>query len=161
MSQSYLCEAKFGTRESGTSNMDPYSSLQNPALSGAQTQCQDLASATPIPQSLFPLILADKKNIHEDFSRGDLFTSLFNERTLNDVHRGGIWVKMFKHSTLYQSLKELPNEELDYTLRNDEFDKRYGLRSSRDPSNMIFPDPVKMFNILRAYGNLDHEVFHA
>lgn len=23
------------------------------------------------------------------------------------------------------------------------------------------PDPVKMFNILRAYGNLDHEVFHA
>ena len=110
---------------------------------------------------MFPLILADKKNIHEDFSRGDLFTSLFNERTLNDVHRGGIWVKMFKHSTLYQSLRELPNEELDYTLRNDEFDKRYGLRSSRDPSNLIFPDPVKMFNILRAYGNLDHEVFHA
>ena len=46
-------------------------------------------------------------------------------------------------------------------MRNDEFDKRYGLYSSKDPSNLILPDPVKMFNILRAYGNLDHEVFHA
>ena len=107
------------------------------------------------------MIFADKKNIHEDFSRGDLFATLFNEKTINDLQRGGIWVKMFKHSTLYESLKELPNEELDYTLRNDEFDKRYGLYSSKNPSNLILPDPVKMFNILRAYGNLDHEVFHA
>ena len=110
---------------------------------------------------MIPMIIADRKNIHEDFTRGEIFHTLFSERSLNDAHRGGIWVRMFKHSTLYHSLKEMPNPELDYTLKNDHVDKRYGLTSSKNPSKIIMPDPVKMFNILRAYGNLDHEVFHA
>ena len=83
---------------------------------------------------MIPMILADRKNIHEDFTRGEIFHTLFSEKSLNDAHRGGIWVRMFKHSTLYHSLKEMPNPELDYTLKNDHVDKRYGLTSSKDPS---------------------------
>ena len=66
---------------------------------------------------------------------------------------------MFKHSTLYSSLRDFPNPELDYTLRIDGVESRYGLRSSKEPDKMLMPDPQKIFNILRAYGNLDHEVF--
>ena len=91
---------KFGgSRDSGTSNVD--SSL--PALSAARkhldeqynSQECDPGNCTSIPPQLIKMIIADKKNIHRDFSRGNIFWTLFGEKSLKDVHRGGVWVKMF------------------------------------------------------------------
>ena len=54
----------------------------------------------------------------------------------------------------------MPDQELDQTLKTDEVHHRYGLTSSQSPESIIQPDPQKMFNILRAYGNLDRDVYY-
>ena len=55
----------------------------------------------------------------------------------------------------------MPDQELDQTLKTDEVHHRYGLMSSSQPErSFILPDPQKMFNVLRAYGNLDRQVYY-
>ena len=56
-----------------------------PALSSRRQlgSCNvDRKSCEPIPEAVLPQILSDRKNIHEDFDRKQLFWTLFSEQCL-------------------------------------------------------------------------------
>ena len=126
----------------------------------------DLKECEPIPEEALIQVELGQKDIHADFKKKNLFWTLFGDEPLDNCRRGIIWCKLFRIDAVmgkidYAALRDLPDQELDQTLKTDEIHHRYGLMSQSNPENQpIMPDPQKMFNILRAYGNLDREVYY-
>lgn len=81
----------------------------------------------PLTNEEWEQVFTFKKNIHLEFSRKRIFSSLFNENGIPDNMRGTIWcrllqiehVKSAQNGQLYMKLVHMDNPDLELAIYND------------------------------------------